>query len=335
MRSEQKDIVLHLKGKEAYSHRVSRIKVLETHISWIFLTGEYAYKVKKDVKLGQVLDFSNLSLRRKFCRKEVMLNKVLCGKMYQGVMKIVKDDGKYKVVNLQYAGKPIEYAIKLLEIPQKFRLDNLVNTGAITKKDIDKLTEILVEFHKHCHTSHLVKKFGKPQAIKSKIKENFLTISKIAKIDSIFEVRLNQFVEDNKVLFAKRMKESRVRDIHGDLYLKNIFYCKNRFYLYDRIEFNDFLRYADVAEDVAHLAMDFDYHKRQDLRDCFISLYIQKSKDATLSKILFFLMCYKACMRAKVSLFRASQLSNENEKQKCNSETRSLFIIARNYLEQF
>lgn len=77
MRLKQKDIVLHLKKKEAYPHRVSRIKVLETHISWIFLTGKYAYKVKKHVKLGQVLNFSNLSLRRKFCQKEVMINKVL------------------------------------------------------------------------------------------------------------------------------------------------------------------------------------------------------------------------------------------------------------------
>jgi aminoglycoside phosphotransferase family enzyme len=331
MRLKQKDIVLHLKKKGAYPHRVSRIKVLETHISWIFLTGKYVYKVKKDVKLGHVLDFSSLSLRRKFCQKEFLL----CGKMYQGVMKIVKDDGKYKVVDLHHVDKPIEYAIKMLEIPQRFRMDNLVISGSITKKEIDKLTEILVGFHKHSHTSHLVAKFGKPQAMKSKIKENFLTISKLAKIDSIFEEGLNQFVEDNKILFAKRMKESRIRDIHGDLYLKNIFYFKNRFYLYDRIEFNDFLRFADVAEDIAHLAMDFDYNKRQDLRDWFISLYIEKSKDATLSKILYFLMCYKACMRAKVSLFRANQLSNENGKQKRTSEARNLFVIARNYLERF
>jgi uncharacterized protein len=71
------------------------------------------------------------------------------------------------------------------------------------------------------------------------------------------------------------------------------------------------------------------------LRDWFISLYIEKSKDATLSKILYFLMCYKACMRAKVSFFRAGQLSNENEKQKCISEAQNLFVIARNYLELF
>jgi aminoglycoside phosphotransferase family enzyme len=300
-----------------------------------FLTGKYAYKVKKHVKLGQVLNFSNLSLRRKFCQKEVMLNKMLCGKMYQGVMKIVKDNGEYKVVDLHRSGKPIEYAIKMMEIPQRFRMDNLVISGTITKKEIDKLTEILVRFHKHCHTSHLVAKSGKPQAMKSKIKENLLTISKLAKIDSIFEERLNQFVEDNKILFAKRMKESRIRDRHGDLYLKNIFYLKNRFYLCDRIEFNDFLRYADVAEDIAHLAMDLDYHKRQNLRDWFISLYIEKSKDSTLSKILYFLMCYKACMRAKVSFFRAGQLSNENEKQKSTSEAHNLFVIARNYLERF
>ena len=90
---------------------------------------------------------------------------------------------------------------------------------------------------------------------------------------------MDSFVEKNIDLFDQRIKETRIRDIHGDLYLKNIFIVGGKIYLYDRIEFNDSLRYADVIEDISHLAMDFDLHQRKDLRDHFITYYIKKSGD--------------------------------------------------------
>ena len=90
MSLDQQNIISHLKKKTAYSHTMSKIKVLETHISWILLTGSFVYKIKKELKFGNVLDFSKLSLRKKFCQKEVMLNKYFCGNMYQCVVKIIE-----------------------------------------------------------------------------------------------------------------------------------------------------------------------------------------------------------------------------------------------------
>ena len=332
---KQIDIALHLKKKGAFPHRVSNVRVLETHISWVLLTGKYVYKVKKEVKFGRILDFSTLSLRKYFCQKEVMLNRPLCGKMYQGVVKIVKIDHKYKIVNLSACGKPLEFAIKMLEIPQRFRMDNLLRLRRINNSVLDLLVENLVAFHRCAYTSDTIAKFGRPHIMKSKIRENFATLSMFTKTDSIFEKRLNQFVRNNYELFARRIETSRIRDIHCDLYMRNIFFFKARFYMYDRIEFNDSLRYADVAEDVSHLAMDLDYHRRQDLRRYFINHYIRKSNDTTLINIIYFLMCYKACVRAKVSIFRAIEVENENERLECIIEAQSLFKLARKYLELF
>ena len=332
---KQIDIALHLKEKGAFPHRVSTVRVLETHISWVLLTGKYVYKVKKEVKFGRILDFSTLSLRKYFCQKEVMLNRPLCGKMYQGVVKIVKIDHKYKIVNLNACGKPLEFAIKMLEIPQRFRMDNLLRLRKINNSVLDLLVENLVAFHRCAYTSDTIAKFGRPHIMKSKIRENFATLSMFTKTDSIFEKRLNQFVRNNYELFARRIEASRIRDIHGDLYMRNIFFFKGRFYMYDRIEFNDSLRYADVAEDVSHLAMDLDYHRRQDLRRYFINHYIRKSNDTTLINIIYFMMCYKACIRAKVSIFRASEVGNENERLECMTEAQSLFKLASKYLELF
>ena len=134
---KQIDIALHLKEKGAFPHRVSTVIVLETHISLVLLTGKYVYKVKNEVKFGRILDFSTLSLRKYFCQKEVMLNRPLCGKMYQGVVKIVKIDHKYKIVELDACGKPLEFDIKMLEIPQRFRMDNLLRLRKINNSVLD------------------------------------------------------------------------------------------------------------------------------------------------------------------------------------------------------
>jgi aminoglycoside phosphotransferase family enzyme len=141
--------------------------------------------------------------------------------------------------------------------------------------------------------------FGRPKSLKIKIVENFNTLSTLANISPKFEQRLVSFIANNREIFYERINQSKVRDIHGDLYLKNIFIVRHKFYLYDRIEFND-SRFADVAEDVAHISMDLDHYKKFSLRKHFLSQYLKKSNDNTLDKLIYFWMRYKACVRAKV-----------------------------------
>ena len=334
MSLDQQNLISHLKKKIAYSHTTSKIKVLETHISWILLTGSFVYKIKKELKFGNVLDFSKLSLRKKFCQKEVMLNKYLCGNMYQSVVKIVEKNGIFRIADLNEKGRPLEYAVKMVEIPQKFRMDNLVKAGKINEKMINSLTEIIIQFHNGAPSNKKISTFAQPKIMKRKFNENFLTISKIGKVDPIFECKLNSFLKNKSVLFYQRIRESKIRDIHGDLYLKNIFIINNKFYLYDRIEFNDSLRYADIVEDVAHLAMDLDFHHRADLAEYFISQYIKKSNDKNIKNLVYFMMCFKACVRAKVSLFRANEVYDK-KKIIYEKEARKHLKLARKYVELF
>jgi aminoglycoside phosphotransferase family enzyme len=336
------------KNRGAYRHEVSKITVEETHISWVILTGQFAYKIKKELKFGQILDFSTLSLRKKFCQKEVDINKVLCGDMYMAVAKIVKqkkrgqdEEGGLRIVDLKSKGKALEYAVKMLEIPQKFRMDKLLQEGKVTSDTISRLTSILVRFHRLTPTNRKIKNFGQSEFMKRKVEENFATLSKFASINQKFEKSLGLFIHNRRSLFLQRIRDEKVRDIHGDLYLRNIFIMPdNRFYLYDRIEFNDSLRYADVAEDVAHLAMDLDFHRRTDLRKSLISEYILQGKDTSLEDIVYFLMCYKACLRVKVSLFRAKGLektTNSDEDRKeidlAEEEAKRHLQLAESYSE--
>ena len=350
MSSNQIEMIsLLCKNRDAYQHKVSKIAVEETHISWVILTGQFAYKIKKELKFGQILDFSTLRLRKKFCQKEVDINRVLCRDMYRAVVKIVKQKKRgqeeevgIKVVELKTKGKALDYAVKMLRIPQKFRMDNLLQEGKVSSDTIDKLTSILVQFHSSTPTNRKIKNFGRPEFMKRKVEENFATLSKLTSINHKLERSLELFIHNKRNLFLERIRDEKIRDIHGDLYLKNVFIMPdNKFYLYDRIEFNDSLRYADVAEDVAHLAMDLDFHGRSDLRKRLISDYMLQGKDTSLEDIVYFLMCYKACVRAKVSLFGARDLNKNNKsdhdrkrKEQAEEEEATRHLqLAESYLE--
>ena len=196
------DPIAVLRREAAFPHAISYIKIIETHISWIILTGTIAYKIKKAVRFGSVLDFSNIQLRKKFCQKELTLNKNLCDQMYLDVVKIVKRVNDYKLVSLEEKGTALEYALRMKEIPQKLRLDNLLTLNKLNHHTLDLLIDNLVKFHNVAHTNSTISNYGRPQIMKTKIRENFQTISKIAKIDGIFEEKLNLYVHNNKDCFT-------------------------------------------------------------------------------------------------------------------------------------
>jgi aminoglycoside phosphotransferase family enzyme len=191
---------------------------------------------------------------------------------------------------------------------------------------------ILNNFHSRTSTNKEIQKYGQPKYLKYKIEENFRTLAKLKHPTPQAEDKLIKFINNNENLFLTRIRDKRIRDIHGDLYLNNIFIVKDRkYYLYDRIEFNDSLRYADIAEDVAHLSMDLEYHKRKDLKLYFVRTYVSRSKDHTLKKILNFLICYKAFMRAKVSLFQAT-FESTTRQRKLKEEADLLLAFGQKYL---
>ena len=328
-----------LLSKRAYPHRVSTIQTEGTHCSWIFLAGPYAYKIKKQVKFGSILDFSTLSLRRKYCYKEVALNRILCKDMYHGVVRIVTvpDENDNRVViadSHTRTGQVIEYAVKMKYIASKYRMDKLLTAHRINLENIRKIASILNAFHSTTLTNSEIQKYGQPKYLKYKIKENFQTLARLKHPMPRARDTLIKFIDNNENFFYTRIRDKKIRDIHGDLYLKNIFIVKDRkYYLYDRIEFNDSLRYADVAEDVAHLSMDLEHHKHKKLQSYFVHTYMSRSQDQALKRILNFHISYKAFMRAKVSLFQARFESTKSKKYSIKKDADSHFALGQKYLE--
>ncbi|UCH31511.1 MAG: phosphotransferase [Candidatus Bathyarchaeota archaeon] len=303
----QEHIVKALLKPEVYDEKVSQIELIQTHISFVFLTGNFVYKVKKAVNLG-FLDFTTLKRRHFYCKRELELNKRLCKGMYIEVVPINRSKAT-NAIKMKGDGETIEYALKMKRMPQERMLSRLLEEQKVDTQLFDKIAKIIAKFHSKAKSNKEIREFGSTKVIETNWIENFeqtrefigRTISR-AKFDSIQSEIIN-FIEKNHPLFRRRITDSRIRDCHGDIHSDNIF-VTDGVYIFDTIEFNQRFRYSDVASDVAFLAMDLDFKGRTDLSEFFVGKYVEYSKDRDLKRLLPFYKCYRAYVRGKVISFR-------------------------------
>ena len=330
--SVQKQVVEALMKPEAYDEEPGKIELTQTHISFVFLTRNFVYKVKKAVDLG-FLDFTTLEKRRFFCEKELELNRRLCGDMYLEVVPINRSN----VIKIKGEGETVEYAVKMKRMPQEKMMNKLLEENKVDSKLIDRIAKIIVEFHSKAETKRRISEFGSLVIIETNWKENFeQTREFVGKTISMKEFkvireRIDDFMKNNVSLFEKRMAEGRVRDCHGDIHSGNIFVA-NRIYIFDAIEFNERFRYSDVASDVAFLAMDLDFKERGDLSNFFVDRYVKYSGDQELMRLLPFYKCYRAYVRGKVISFKLKDPSvGSEEKSAAMKEAKAYFKLAFTY----
>ena len=329
------DLVQALLDPKAYPEPPERVELAQTQISYVFLAGEYVYKIKKPVDMG-FLDYTTLDKRLYFCRKEVELNTRLCADIYLGVVPITKDEGRYVIGG---RGEAKEYAVKMRRLPQDAMMDVLLKQHKVTPEMVEKVAGILVDFHKKAAASEEITKLGGIDAVIQNTTENFEQTEKYfgVIIEPKTYERIKTYTEDfikvNRPLFLKRMAEGKVRDCHGDLHAAHICFYKG-ICIYDCIEFIDRMRYTDVAADIAFLAMDLDHYGRHDLSDSFIKAYVSKSGDKELLKLLNFYKCYRAYVRGKIGCFQYDDKHiSAEEKGKIAANARSYFKLAETYTE--
>jgi aminoglycoside phosphotransferase family enzyme len=317
---------------QTYPEETGKIELIQTHISFVFVTQNYVYKVKKPVNFG-FLDFSTLEKRRANCEKELQLNRRLCPEIYLEVVPI----NQSKTLKIKGSGETVDYALKMKRLPQERIMTQLLQEGKIDKKVIDEIAAIVAKFHSEAQTNAEISEFGSLKIVKTNWDENFSQTTKyinqtIPKADfDYMQTKINGFVTKKKELFESRIAGKRIRDCHGDLHSGNIF-VTDKICIFDAIEFNDRFRYSDVTADIAFLAMDLDYQKRTDLADYFITQYIAYSKDTQLKQLLPFYKCYRAYVRGKVVSFRLDDSNiNPEEKAAATKEATAYFQLAVQY----
>jgi aminoglycoside phosphotransferase family enzyme/predicted kinase len=304
MASTPPALVQALLKPEIYPHRPKKVELVQTQMSFLFLTGGYVYKVKKPVDLGY-LDYTTLKKRHFFCQQEIELNRRLCPDIYLEVVPIVSSRGK---IHLGGEGEAIEYAVKMKQLPAERMMDKLLPQDMVTEDMVGRVASKLAAFHDKARTSSEISAYGNLEAITINTEENFSQTEKYMGISISdqkyhgIKIYTNDFLKSNKSLFQKRIASGRIRDCHGDLHAAHI--CiSNGIYIYDCIEFNDRFRYGDVASEIAFLAMDLDRYHRADLSQAFVNAYVRLSTDKELLKLLNFYKCYRAYVRGKVTSF--------------------------------
>lgn len=334
---EQSKLYKKLQNPKIFGSDVKSVDILQTHISFVVLTGKYAYKIKKSVNFG-FLDFSTLEKRKYFCEEEIRLNKRLCPDIYLDVIPItIKNDD----LELNGDGEIIEYALKMKEFSQDKIMTNLIKAGKINEKIIDEIVEILDDFYKNSETSDEINKFGTIELIKKNTDENFeqtkdvidLTISK--QNYNFIKNKTDNFLIKEKNIFNKRIESGYIHDCHGDLHSGNIV-IDDKVIIFDCIEFNKRFRYSDLACDIAYLCMDLDMLGYPYLSSYLIEKYIEKSQDKDIIKIINFYKAYRAYVRAKVIGFKLNDPNiGSNEKKNVIKDAQSYFNLSLYYTKLF
>ena len=288
---------------------VGPTKVLETHISYVLLTGAHAYKIKKAVEFPFV-DFRTLDARRLFCEQELRLNRRLAPGLYVDVVAIT---GTEHAPALNGGGPAIEYAVKMREFPQDALASALLERGELATADIDALARTIADFHQAIHVATPEGGHGTPAGILRLALQNVAEIDRLAtsEADHMRVAQLRAWTEREHSLredvLQRRLEQGFVRECHGDLHLGNIARVHDELVVFDGIEFNDELRWIDTMSEIAFTVMDLEDRGRADLAHRFQNAYLERTGDYAGLGVLSFYLVYRALVRAKVTLLQAAR----------------------------
>ncbi|MBT8302439.1 MAG: hypothetical protein KJO63_14005, partial [Maribacter sp.] len=299
-------------------------ELIETHISWVFICHRFVYKIKKPIKYT-FLDFSTLEMRKKYCLREIELNKRLADSIYLDVVPIIRINDHYKIGGNE--GTVIDYAVRMLKMDRAKQMDQLLIQNKVSKSDIKNLAKIIADFHRNAVIIYekdvldIGEKFNDLKAEKeylSKLSNGSMN-AKI--IDNAIKIS-DDFLRNNKDLLKDRLKAGFYRDCHGDLHSRNIFLLPWP-QPFDCLEFNDDYRQIDVLNEVAFLCMDLDALGKKDLSQLFLESYNKLFPTLKSSKewlLFIYYKAYRANVRAKVNSLRAKSAVYQKERIKSLSE---------------
>jgi aminoglycoside phosphotransferase family enzyme len=327
------NLVSALMEPAAYPEPTSAVQLIQTYISWVFITDRFAYKVKKPVDFG-FLNFTTLRRRHHYLHEELILNRRLCPDLYLEVLPIAVRGGG---MHIGGQGHPVEYVLKMVRLPQERMMDEVADRGELRPEHLDRIIDRLVPFYQQAATGPRINKFGEPAIIAYNHEENFSqTETMVGDLLSreLFE-RLRTFARSflgqHRELFLQRLREGRIRDCHGDLHMTNI--ClTDGVDIFDCIEFNHRFRYGDVAADIAFLAMDLDFHGFRELSRYFAGRLAQAARDPELLVLLDFYKCYRAYVSGKVAAFTAQDQELASViRDRARQTARAYFQLAGEY----
>ncbi|MFO1415322.1 MAG: AAA family ATPase [Burkholderiales bacterium] len=292
-----------------FPHPATGVECVETHISWVVLAGEFAYKLKKPVDFG-FLDFSTLAKRHAACVEEVRLNARLAPDLYLDVVPVTDGPGGPAIGG---DGPPAEYAVRMHRFDRTQELDRLLRDGALPVARIDELARLTARFHAGVARATADDPWGSPATVLANARANFEHAAALehaadvaARLDALLAWTEAEHARITPLLL-QRKRDGSVREGHGDLHLANMVVHAGRVTVFDCIEFNPALRWNDVMSEIAFTVMDLAYRGRPDLAQRFANDYLEETGDYAGLAVLPWFLVYRAMVRAKIAAIRAAQ----------------------------
>jgi len=335
------------------SHRDHEpITVIQTHASAVVLTASRVYKLKKPKNFG-FFDYSTPALRRHFCQQEVLLNARLAPQVYLGVTPVLLFCGDRLRFGPTFSpgdvplpgtlldgGCIVDYAVVMVRLPDEAMLECKVRAGTVESSLLEEIARYVAAFHATSQTDEQIASFGRLEVIGGNWEENFAQMRPFLgrTLDTPTYDRIvayiRRFMEARALLFASRVEDGRIRDCHGDLRLQHVYLLdgEHKLAIIDGIEFNERFRYSDVASEVAFLSMELEAAGRCDLSRAFVDGYVAATGDDALREVLPFYLCYRACVRGKVTSFQLDEVEvPAAQRESARQEAASLFALAARY----
>ena len=313
--------------EDAFPHPAGDIELMETHISWVILAGNYAYKIKKPVVLD-FLDFGTLEKRRHFCEEELRLNRPWAPELYLDVVAIA---GPASEPVMGGDGEALEYAVKMLRFDQDLRLDRQLDDGLLTVSDMKELGQKIAARHADAERPDPAERERLTRQAIHYFWENFDHLGDIIEEDELAFLRdwTARELEKHATTLRQRFDDGFVCDCHGDLHLGNLVRLPSGITTFDCIEFNSDLRYTDVFADVGFLTMDLTEKGHPELAAHFLNRYLERSGDYEGAVLLDLFFVYRCLVRAKVAAIRSRE--RESEAERCGDirDAREYSAMAR------
>lgn len=319
MQKSQPLLFKSLQNPACYNHPVTEVKLIETHISWVFLAGEFAYKLKKPVNFG-FLDFSTLKKRQHFCREELRLNQRFAPQLYLDVVSV----GGCTENPVIEALPAIDHMVRMKRFARENELDQLLQQNHLTPAMIEQFAVYLAGLHQQLPRVDVNSRFGSPEAVNKPVQANFGHLrprlpessqqQKLNALEYCSQTRFGQLFQ----LMVQRKVQGFIRECHGDVHLANMVWLDDKPLLFDCIEFNADFRCIDVISDSAFLLMDLEDRDAAPLSWHFLNRYLQQTGDYAALPLLDYYKSYRALVRAKVIVLRLEQPGLERKERRQN-----------------
>lgn len=336
-----------LLGPGAYSHPIGEVELVTTHISWIFLAGDYAYKIKRPV-CYPFIDLTSLERRRFLCQEELRLNRRFAPELYLEVCRVVAAEGMARMGGPDSAGEPgsapgteaiLDYAVRMRRFPRAEELDRLLDARRIEPQELERFGHELAQLHARLPAAPAASIWGKPKEVQAHLLHNLLECADAARVfgSSAQVLALRDALQVRLAAatpwMSARRSNGRIRECHGDLHSRNIVRVRGRLVPFDCLEYDPALRWIDTADEIAFLTSDMKARERPLRAHAFRTGYLAASGDYHACRVLTLYEAHRALVRAKVAALSAMQNADASAREALRLEYVSLLTFTAQALE--